>query len=130
MVDGFFVDVGIFLTAFIGNGIMDVSVLLLPMGVTFAGMILPLHQVRYSVVMGTSLAIVLTVLHSMGRLPNQPDFYIAPQDFVVFPILVFACQLMMLYTTHRLRKSLYRTQKGKAALEDDLSIGTRWHADR
>ena len=102
-----------FYSSYIGFGIMDVSVLLLPMGVMFSGMILPLQQVWISVLMGSSLAIVLAGVHASGKLPNQPEFLLSPQDFVVFPILVFACQLMMLYTTHRLRRSLYRTQKEK-----------------
>ena len=66
MVDGLFVDAGILLDCVYWQWYHGRLVLLLPMGVTFAGMILPLHQVRYSVVMGTSLAVVLTVRHSMG----------------------------------------------------------------
>ena len=102
-----------FVAAYLGLGIFDVSILLLPIGVTFAGLILPLTQIWYTVLVSTALAIVLSVMHWLGEIPNRPDFSIEVVDFIIFPILVFATQLLMLYTTHRLRKSLYLTQKEK-----------------
>lgn len=102
-----------FFVAYMRLGIFDGSILLLPIGVTFAGLILPLTQIWYTIFVSTSLAVVLSLIHAHGDLPNQPQMSIEIIEFTTFPMLVFATQLLVLYTTHRLRRSLYRTQKEK-----------------
>ena len=116
-----------FYTSYIGYGIMDVSVLLLPMGVMFAGMILPLQQVWFSVIIRTTLAVFLALTHAMGHCPTSQISTLLPR------LCCFSDPRLRLSSDDALHdasieKSLYRT-RGKAALARVSFSPRRWDTD-
>jgi|GEM_PF-3866074 len=103
-----------FTAAYLGAGIYDVAILLLPVGVIFSGMVLPLRQIWMFVTTTSIFAIVLSIIQWNGLLPNLADLDMMTVDYIVFPLFVLGTQVLMMYTTQRLRVALFRTQREKA----------------
>jgi len=59
-------------------------------------------------------AIVLSIIQWNGLLPNLADLDMMTVDYIVFPLFVLGTQVLMMYTTQRLRVALFRTQREKA----------------
>ena len=103
-----------FTAAYLGAGIYDVAILLLPVGVIFSGMVLPLRQIWMFVTVTSIFAVVLSIIQWNGLLPNLADLDMMTVDYIVFPLFVLGTQVLMMYTTQRLRVALFRTQREKA----------------
>ena len=103
-----------FTGAYLGGGIYDVGILLLPVGIIFAGMVLPLHHIGLFVSFTSVLSAGLAWLQWRGALPNIVPDHSETVDFFVFPLFMLGIQVLMVYTTQRLRESLLRTHREKA----------------
>ena len=103
-----------FTAAYLGSGIYDVAILLLPVGVIFSGMVLPLRQIWMFVMLTSIFAVVLSTVQWNGWLPNLPSLEMMTVDYIVFPLFVLGTQVLMMYTTQRMRVALFRTQREKA----------------
>ncbi len=103
-----------FTAAYIGAGIFDVAILMLPVAIIFAGMVLPLSQIWWFVGLTTTLASLLSFWQWKFGLPNAPNVEMMSVDYLVFPILVLGIQILMTYTTQQLRQSLIRAQREKS----------------
>jgi signal transduction histidine kinase len=103
-----------FTAAYLGSGIYDVAILLLPVGVIFSGMVLPLRQIWMFVMLTSIFAVVLSTVQWNGWLPNLASLEMMTVDYIVFPLFVLGTQVLMMYTTQRMRVTLFRTQREKA----------------
>ena len=97
--------------AFIGHGIYDVSVLIIPVAVIFAGMVLPISHIYLFVFLTMSDACILSLVDYLYGVNSGPD--VVAQDHILFPLFTLGIHLLMVQTIKRLRLLLFENRKEK-----------------
>jgi signal transduction histidine kinase len=104
-------------SASMGSGIYDVSVLMIPVSVIFAGMVLPVGHVNYFVIVILSSAIFLSVGHHIGVIAPQATEVRRLEDHILFPLMILGIHLLMVQTLQRLRRTLYLNERERRKWE-------------
>lgn len=103
--------------ASIGTGIYDVSVLVIPVSVIFAGMVLPVGHVNYFVMVPLTSALFLSVGHYIGVIAPQAGEIRRLEDHVLFPLIILGIHLLIVQTLQRLRRSLLSNERERRKWE-------------
>ena len=116
LMSGTLISVTVF-AASMGSGIYDVSVLMIPVSVIFAGMVLPIGHVNYFVIVILSSAMFLSVGHYVGVIGLQATEIRRLEDHILFPLMILGTHLLIVHTLQRLRRTLFLNERERRKWE-------------